>query len=147
MRDLRVHIVPIGLDPEERITDPLIQYKADKAHLITYLKDGRIAAQNLESAKNTLQTKLPSCELVQHSIDIWDTFACFEQYRSIFQDEKGNHIFVNTSTGSKIACITGMLACMIWGGTPTMQNWITRSQPPRSSRWKLVKLLNYQFTR
>jgi Domain of unknown function (DUF6293)/DUF6293 C-terminal winged helix domain len=118
MKDLRVHIVPIGLDPRERITDPLIQYRADRAYLMSHLKDSAIASENLESAKRILGKKLPSCELRQLSIDIWDLFACLEQYRKIFQSESENRVYVNTSTGSKIACISGMLACMIWNGIP-----------------------------
>lgn len=118
MKDLRVHVVPIGLDPRERIVDPLIEYKADKAYLISHLKDSPTAAENLESAKKILRKELPSCELIQNSINIWDLFECLEQYRKIFRDESKNLIYVNTSTGSKIACITGMLACMIWNGTP-----------------------------
>lgn len=118
MKDLRVHIVPIGLDPRERITNPLIQYRADRAYLISHLKDSATATENLESAKRILRKKIPSCELRQLSIDIWDLFACLEQYRKIFRDESKNRVYVNTSTGSKIACITGMLACMMWNGIP-----------------------------
>ncbi len=118
MKDLRVHIVPIGLDPQERITEPLIRYKADKAYLISYLKDSQTATENLDSAKSVLQKRLASCELKQISTDIWDLFGCLEEYRKIFRSEVGNRIYVNTSTGSKIACITGMLACMMWDGTP-----------------------------
>jgi hypothetical protein len=36
--------------------------------------------------------------------DIWDLFAA--------------HIYINVSTGSKIASTAGTLACMIWKGTP-----------------------------
>ena len=118
MKNLRVHVVPIGLDPQERITEPLIRYKADKAYLITYLRDSETAEENLESAKRFLAKTLPSCELKQISTDIWDLFGCLEQYRKIFRDEEGNRIYVNTSTGSKISCITGMLACMMWDGIP-----------------------------
>jgi hypothetical protein len=38
---------------------------------------------------------------------------------SIMQREsKTAHIYINVSTGSKIASIAGTLACMIWKGTP-----------------------------
>lgn len=118
MQNLRIHIVPIGLDPRERITEPLLRYKADRAYLVSYLKDSPTAIQNLDSAKKILEKGLPSCELKQVLIDIWDLFSCLKQYREIFKTEAGNHIYVNTSTGSKIACIAGMLACMMWDGHP-----------------------------
>ncbi|MCL4519459.1 MAG: DUF6293 family protein [Thaumarchaeota archaeon] len=118
MKDLRIHIVPIGLDPQERITVPLINLKADRAYLVSHLNDSQTAEENLKLVRRVLERKLPSCELKAVATDIWDMFGCLEQYRKIFREEAENRIYVNTSTGSKIACITGMLACMMWGGTP-----------------------------
>lgn len=51
-------------------------------------------------------------------VNIWDLFCCLEKFREIFDSEKGNHVHVNVSTGSKIVSIAGMIACMLWKGTP-----------------------------
>lgn len=118
MKDLRIHIVPIGLDPQERITVPLINLKADRAYLVSHFNDSQTAEDNLKLVSRVMEKKLPSCELKAVATDIWDMFGCLEQYRKIFLGEPENRIYVNTSTGSKIACITGMLACMMWGGIP-----------------------------
>jgi hypothetical protein len=47
-----------------------------------------------------------------------DIFGYLEKYREIFNAEQGNDIFVNLSTGNKIASIAGMMACMLWKGIP-----------------------------
>jgi hypothetical protein len=61
--------------------------------------------------------KLVSIEKV--TTDIWDLFECLNCYKSIMQNEgKNANIYINVSTGSKIASIAGTLACMIWRGTP-----------------------------
>jgi hypothetical protein len=61
--------------------------------------------------------KLVSIEKV--TTDVWDLFECLKCYKAIMQHEcKTAHIYINVSTGSKIASIAGTLACMIWKGTP-----------------------------
>ncbi len=116
--NLRTHVVPLGFDEIDRITVPLMQYKADRAFLVTHQKDNPIAQANLEDVKKELEKKLKSCEIEVKSTDIWDLFACLQTYREIFAAETANHVFVNVSTGSKITSIVGMLACMLCGGIP-----------------------------
>src|SRR4029079_18280177 len=62
--------------------------------------------------------KYPHIEVHELYVNIWDLFACLENFRQIFDSEKGNHVHVNVSTGSKIISIAGMIACMLWKGTP-----------------------------
>jgi hypothetical protein len=65
--------------------------------------------------------KLVSIERV--ATDIWDLFECLKCYKAIMEREgKTAHIYINVSTGSKIASIAGTLACMIWKGTPYYTN-------------------------
>jgi hypothetical protein len=35
-------------------------------------------------------------------------------FREIIEQERGNHIFINVSTGTKIHAIAGMMACMVF---------------------------------
>jgi hypothetical protein len=61
--------------------------------------------------------KLVSIEKV--TTDIWDLFECLKCYKTIMQrEDKTSQIYINISTGTKIASIAGTLACMIWKGTP-----------------------------
>jgi hypothetical protein len=114
-RNLRVHISPVGYDPIERVTDALIQYRADRVYLMTYRRDDP-AAKEFGKVKQALDRQ--RIEAREVYLDIWDLFSCIEKYREIFSRENGNHIYVNVSTGSKIVSIAGMLSCMLWNGSP-----------------------------
>ena len=113
---LRVHISPVGFDPVERVTGPLLALKADKVYLVSRSKDDT-ASDKMRQAKKILQTQL-HIEVRELYVNIWDLFSCLEQFRQIFDSEKGNYIHINVSTGSKIISIAGMIACMLWKGTP-----------------------------
>lgn len=51
-------------------------------------------------------------------LDIWNLYECIEKFREIILDEKGNHVYINVSTGTKITAIAGMLSCMLWDAYP-----------------------------
>jgi hypothetical protein len=114
--NLRVHISPVGFDPPGRVTGPLVEFRADKAYLLSKSKTDA-AADRRKQVHQTL-AKHPHIEVVDVYADIFDLFGCLEEYRRIFELEKGNHVHVNVSTGSKIVSIAGMIACMLWKGTP-----------------------------
>ncbi len=118
LTDLRVHIAPIGFDEPERVTKPLLDYKADKVFLISHLYDHPDAVQRLRSVRAALKKDLSSCNVQLKTTDIWDLFSCLQTYREIFLSETDNHVMVNVSTGSKIIAIAGMLSCMLWNGRP-----------------------------
>ncbi len=118
MRDLRIHVAPVGLDSAERIWKPLVAMRADKAYLISHLKDSMEVQKIVNQVERTLKNRLPACDTELIRTNIWDLFLCLKEFRQIFLSERENHVFVNVSTGSKILAISGMLSCMIWGGTP-----------------------------
>lgn len=115
---LRVHIIPIGFD-STRVTEALIQRKADKVHFIRYTKDKEHSA-HFGFIKKELHKKMKQLEIKQYFLNIWDLYECIEKFREIIIEEKqkGNHVFINVSTGSKITAIAGMLACMSWKAEP-----------------------------
>ena len=114
--NLRVHIAPVGFHVN-RVTDPIIQERADKVYLVTHYSHDRAAKYMEKIIKVLRREKLVSIEKV--TTDIWDLFECLKCYKAIMQHEgKTAHIYINVSTGSKIASIAGTLACMIWKGTP-----------------------------
>lgn len=85
-------------------------------YLVSKSKDDPASAKMTE-VKRILKAH-PHIEIHEVYVNIFDLFCCLEKLREIFQNEKGNHIHVNVSTGSKIISIAGMLACMLWGGAP-----------------------------
>jgi len=114
--NLRVHIAPVGFHVN-RITEPIIRERADKVYLITHHSHDKAAKYMEKIIKVLRKEKLISIEKV--TTDIWDLFECLKCYKVIIQREsKTAHIYINVSTGSKIASIAGTLACMIWKGTP-----------------------------
>jgi predicted transcriptional regulator len=52
--------------------------------------------------------------------DIYDLDKMMQSLAKVFREERedGNEIFFNVSSGSKIQGIVGVLACMMFGGTP-----------------------------
>ncbi len=114
--NLRVHISPVGFDPPGRVAGPLVEYRADKVYLVSKSK-GDSASERMKQVRKTLE-KYPHVDVREVYINIWDLFCCLEKFREIFESEKGNHVHVNVSTGSKIISIAGMIACMLWKGTP-----------------------------
>jgi hypothetical protein len=116
--NLRVHIAPVGHEPPERVTTPLINYRADKVYLVSHLTDSKEAAENVRIIHATLKKSLASCEIQNVRTDIWNLFSCLETCREICSAESKSHVYTNVSTGSKIIAIAGMLSCMLWGGHP-----------------------------
>jgi hypothetical protein len=117
-QNLRIHITAVGFDPPQRVTKPLIDLRADKAHLITHEDDSTKATKVLNDVRSIMSKKMPSCQLEVVKANIWNLESCFKEYRRIFSEEHGNHLYVNVSTGSRFVSIAGMLACMLWDGTP-----------------------------
>lgn len=111
-----MHIAPVGFDPPERVTASLIEYRADKVYLISKSKDDH-ASDRMKQIRKTLE-RYPHIEVHDVYVNIWDLFGCLEKFREIFDSERGNHLHINVSTGSKIVSIAGMIACMLWKGTP-----------------------------
>jgi hypothetical protein len=114
--NFRIHIVPVGFDPIDRVTFALEAERADDVYLVSRAKEDDAKVRMAEIEKRLAQK--PSIRVNHVYVPIWDLFSCLAAYREIFETEKGNHIYVNVSTGSKIQAIAGMLACMLWGGTP-----------------------------
>lgn len=114
--NLRVHISPVGFEIN-RVIEPLIRERADKVYLVLHAKDDK-ATKYVDKISKTLSKRNQFLKIEKRTTDIWDLFECLNTYKKIIKEEWSNHIFINVSTGSKIAAIAGTLACMIWKGTP-----------------------------
>ena len=111
---LRIHIVTID-HHIERITEPMINLRADKAYIIAH-KENDAVTEFLKKTKDILKKhKIPVFVIY---VDIWNLMECVEQFRKIIESEKNNQIFFNVSCGTKISCISAMMACMMWECEP-----------------------------
>jgi hypothetical protein len=127
---LRVHIVPVGFQVK-RITEPIIRERADKVYLVTHFSKDK-ATPYLEKVLKILQKEKTDLQILTRRTNIWDFFECLKIYREIIKEEEeqqqssgekerdghGTHIYINVSSGSRVTTIAGMIACMIWKGTP-----------------------------
>jgi CRISPR locus-related DNA-binding protein len=114
--NLRVHIAPVGYQ-FLRVTEPLVKMQADKVYLVSFGKDDS-ASKFFAQVKKELSQKYKHIKVEEVFLDIWNLYECIGKFREIILKEKGNHVYVNVSTGTKITAIAGMLACMLWNATP-----------------------------
>ena len=111
---LRVHIATID-HHIERITEPMINLRADKAYIIAYAENDS-AKDFLKKTKEILKKHRISVSIVY--VDIWNLMECVDKFRQLIKQERENQIFFNVSAGTKVSCISAMLACMIWNCEP-----------------------------
>ena len=125
---LRVHIAPVGFEVR-RIADPLIRMKADVVYLVSLNQDDK-AGKFKKEILRIIKEESPQIEIREEYANLWDLFTCLAKYKEIFKKEKKNEIFVNVSTGSKVAAISGTLACMLWGGVAYYAKLDYGNEPP-----------------
>ncbi len=108
---LRVHIVPVGYE-FDRIILPLKRMTADKVWLISKGGDD----DKGQPYKDRIIPTLKKLKIIYDSAecDITDLYDVLRVMRVIIEKEKGNDIFINVSSGSKIEAIAGMMASMIF---------------------------------
>lgn len=111
---LRVHIGTVD-HHIKRITEPMIQLRADKAYLLAF-SEKNSATDYLKKTITILKNHKIPVKVVY--VDIWNLMECLEKMREIIQEERKNQIFFNVSTGTKISSISSMLACMLWNCEP-----------------------------
>ena len=117
---LRVHIAPVRFEVD-RIVLPAIRKKADRVWLITekssYQEDK--GSPYAKSIARRLKESNIDCQ--QASADRIDLFDILRALRTIIMREKGNHILVNVSVGSKIQAIASMMICMMFKDMATIR--------------------------
>jgi len=109
---LRVHIAPVGYEID-RIVIPAKQERADKVWLLVHENKSEDKAIPFVS-KITKQLEKLRIDVIQESHDRRDLFKIIRVVKSIIEQEKGNEIYVNLASGSKIQAIGTMMACMMF---------------------------------
>jgi hypothetical protein len=117
---LRVHIAPVGFEVD-RIVLPAIRKKADRVWLLTE-KPSQVEDKGSPYAKSIARKlKESNIDCQQASADRIDLFDILRVLRTIIMHEKGNHLLVNVSVGSKIQAIASMMACMMFKDKATIR--------------------------
>jgi hypothetical protein len=112
-----VHIATVGFEID-RVVKPIVKMKADKVYIICKKFDDK-ARSCVEKVLDRIEEELQLDDnLIELKVEIYSLVHNLNVLYQIFNKEKGNHIYVNCSGGSKIQSIAGMMACMMFGGTP-----------------------------
>ena len=107
----RVHIAPLGFEID-RIMVPVKETKSDKLWLLIHEKTAEDkSGPYLEKIKK--ECKKINVELQIAYADRLSLFKAIKTIKDIIEEEKGNYIYVNVASGSKIQAIACMMACMI----------------------------------
>ncbi|KDE54429.1 hypothetical protein EI28_01880, partial [Methanoculleus sp. MH98A] len=109
---LRVHIAPVGFEID-RVVLPLTDLKADKVWLIV---EPKIESSDASYHYNEIKHQLNSSGIISDEMrcNIRDLFVLLNTFREIVEREKGNQIYINVSTGTKIEAIAGTMTSMIF---------------------------------
>lgn len=108
-----IHIAPLGVE-NERISQPAIDYEADRIILLRYLPQ----TPPLDDIHGELTESLEDAG-IEHEYqqsnfgDLFDALAAFAE--TIEAQRDIDDVYVNVSSGNKVAAIAGMIACMTTG--------------------------------
>ncbi len=118
---LRVHIIPLGDDLVDRIVNPAKVRRPDRIYLINFRGKTRFENIRTEVKKRLIDQGVVSpSELVEIECEFYNFTEVLQTYAKIIRDEqqKGNAVSFNVSTGGKLNSLAGMLACLLFGATP-----------------------------
>jgi len=112
LTNLRVHIAPVGFEID-RIVIPAKNMKADKVWLLIHENPSEDkAVPFVEKIKKKLKKEKINVAIEYH--DRLKLFKIIKSIKEIITKEKGNDIYVNLASGSKIQAIASMMACMMF---------------------------------
>jgi len=110
--NLRVHIAPVGFEID-RIVLPAKKRKADKVWLLVHENKSEDKAMPFVE-KIQKQLKKANIEVAIEHHNRLDLFKIIKSVKEIIEKEKGNNVYVNLASGSKIQAIGSMMACMMF---------------------------------
>jgi len=110
--NLRVHIAPVGYEID-RIVLPAKKMRADKVILLVHDNPSQDKATKFYEKITTLLEK-QNIEVSKEYHNRLDLFQIIKTVKNLINQEQGNFISVNLSSGSKIQAIGCMMACMMF---------------------------------
>ena len=149
----RVHIASVGYEID-RIVLPFRQTKGERIHLIIRKDDDARGQKCLKAIKQELESDKKPYEI--HAIDYDDLFNLIFHNRKIIGDEleKGNHVFVNISSGGNIQAAASHFASLTfkegvtayYAHPKTYPEKVDSERPQRSAGLEKIQTLpNYSI--
>jgi hypothetical protein len=117
---LRIHIIPIGKDTDDRMIIPLKKLRPDRIYLFTVsFKDA--FAKTVDITRNRIITELgiPKEEIILNQVDYYNTTEFLQEIAKICrkEQEQRNEVYINISGGTMIS-VVGSLASIYFGIRP-----------------------------
>jgi hypothetical protein len=109
---LRIHLAPVGYEID-RIVISAKQMKADKVWLLVHENPNEDKAGPF-IVKIEKELQKSGIKVVKEHHNRLDLFSVIRSVKEIIEKEKGNSIYVNLASGSKIQSIAMMMACMMF---------------------------------
>jgi len=123
---LRVHIAPVGYEID-RVVLPAKQEKADRVWILLHENKSEDKAGPFVT-KITKQLEKQNIEVKEEYHDRRDLFKIIRAVKNIIESEKGNEIYVNLASGSKIQAIGTMMACMMFNDDDTIHPFYVEAE-------------------
>lgn len=124
--NLRIHVAPVGYEID-RIVLPAVEMRADKVVLLVHDNPSQDKATGFyEEITGRLGKR--RIEVARESHDRQDLFAIIRTVRDLIESEKGNAIYVNLASGSKIQAIGCMMACMMFNDEKNVRPFYVEAQ-------------------
>ena len=126
LTNLRVHIAPVGFEID-RIVIPAKKMKADKVWLLVHDNASEDkAGPFVEKIKKQLKKEKINVIIERHNR--LDLFKIIKSIKEIVSIEKGNDIYVNLASGSKIQAIASMMACMMFNDKKSIKPFYAEAE-------------------
>ncbi len=126
LTNLRVHIAPVGFEID-RIVIPAKNMKADKVWLLIHENPSEDKAGPFIE-KITKKLKKEKINVVLEHHDRLNLFKIIKSIKEIVTKEKGNDIYVNLASGSKIQAIASMMACMMFNDSQRIKPFYAEAE-------------------
>ena len=107
---LRVHVAPVGFEID-RVCMPAQERKADRVWLMVQAGDQKVQRYIDSICENLVHDGIEIKKMHHTRTDLFDIIRAT---REIINQESGNSVFVNLSSGSKIQAVGCVMACMMF---------------------------------
>jgi hypothetical protein len=111
----RVHVVALGWEVA-RVVEPLYDLKADKVVLILPESEA-LLAEFEEEMLDDLEA-MDRIEVETRTANLYDLDSALQVFTQAVKDHESDDVYINVSTGTKLAAIAGMMATQTSEATP-----------------------------
>lgn len=139
----RVHVAPLGYE-YDRVVDPIVEGKADRAHLLVHDEPESSKPDYHDELREEIEAA--GVEVEEHVVDLFDVYDVLAIVTTIIHVHADDDVRANVSTGTKISAIGATIACMATGATAYYahpEEYATTDEPVGYGVRKVERLPTY----